>query len=419
MPVAILLLALTLRTVAAFWWQSRLPDAHAFGFPDSYSYWVLGEQLALGNRFEFGYGAVTSQVFRTPGYPVVLALLFSMTGINPPIIWARLLGALMGTLAVGLVMGLATRLFDRRTALVAGLLAAVYPGAVGMSIFVLSESPFCPWMIAQLLGWICAWQATDRSRQTLGALLAGVAAGVATLMRPSWLLFTPFAALGGMVLVRERSKQLRIVLLMLAALGLTMLPWWWRNYQVAGRWVPTTLQFGASLYDGWNPHATGASNMDFVFRFHRAQVEEDGWAETEPEGIFEDRLDRRLRRAAVAWAREHPARAAQLAVIKTARMWSPWPSNEQLTSWSIRIATAAGYLPLLALATAGGWWFCRRGWPYVLCLLPAVYLTCLHAVFVSSLRYRQPAMLVLTVLAAGAMVQIVDGRAKRVAARKR
>jgi hypothetical protein len=36
-----------------------------------------------------------------------------------------------------------------------------------------------------------------------------------------------------------------------------------------------------------------------------------------------------------------------------------------------------------------------------LCCLPAVYLTLLHVVFVSSLRYRDPAMLALLALAAG------------------
>jgi hypothetical protein len=48
--------------------------------------------------------------------------------------------------------------------------------------------------------------------------------------------------------------------------------------------------------------------------------------------------------------------------------------------------------------------FCRRGWPYALCLGPAVYVTCLHTVFVSSIRYRHPAMLALIVLAAGVTV---------------
>ncbi len=168
---------------------------------------------------------------------------------------------------------------------------------------------------------------------------------------------------------------------------------------MTGHFVPTTLQVGASLYDGLNPRATGASDMSFVPEFVALEQQE-------PEGgeSFEYRLDRRMRHASLEWVETHPGRALQLALIKFARLWNVWPNESEFRSWPMRMAVAATYLPLLGLSLAGVLRFTPRGWPYVLCWLPAVYLTLLHMIFVSSLRYREPAMLPLAVLAAGALV---------------
>ena len=68
------------------------------------------------------------------------------------------------------------------------------------------------------------------------------------------------------------------------------------------------------------------------------------------------------------------------------------------------------YLPLLILSLVGVWKFVRLDHPAILCLLPAVYLTGLHVIFVSSIRYRQPAMLVLIVLAAAVIVELTGSR---------
>ncbi len=312
--------------------------------------------------------------------------------------------AALGTLAVAAVYGLGRQLFNPATALIAAALAAVYPGAIADSVFVLSEAPFCPLMVAQLAAWAASWQAATTARAAWLASLAGVLAAAATLMRPGWLLFVPFGLAAGVVFGRQRTKHLRLGAVMLAALALTMSPWWIRNWRVVGHFVPTTLQVGASLYDGLNPQADGSSEMSFVPRFQ--QEERD--AERQAGGLhepFEYRLDQRLRRAALSWAAGRPVRVAELAGIKFMRIWNVWPNDAQFRNPLLRLVTFGTYAPVLALGIWGAWKMRHRGWPAVLAWLPAIYLTLLHLVFVGSIRYREPAMLSLMVLSAAAISQ--------------
>jgi hypothetical protein len=91
----------------------------------------------------------------------------------------------------------------------------------------------------------------------------------------------------------------------------------------------------------------------------------------------------------------------QLAGVKFLRLWNVWPNEPRLSSWPIRLVVLFTYTPLFFFAIVGTWRTIGWGWPYILCWLPAVYLTLLHMVFVSSIRYRDPAMLAWLALAAG------------------
>jgi hypothetical protein len=426
----LLAIALAVRLGAAFYWQARLDRKHLrFEFGDSESYWTLGRTIAEGQPYR--YGPEESQVFRTPGYPLLLAPLFSIARGDPPVTWARVESAVFGTLAVGGVWWLARKLFDARAGLIAGAMAAFYPGVVAISVLVLSEAPFCPLMLLQLSLWTVAWKADSLRQATVPALAAGAAAGAATLVRPSWLLFTPFAVVLALLLrVREqppepddsafsiqhsafsispsprpsprgRGRIAWIGVLMLTGLIVTMLPWWVRNARVCGRFVPTTLQVGASLYDGLNPRANGASNMDLMPEVVEELRKQAADGEVPRDVALEVELDRQFRAAAWTFARDNPAGVVRLAGVKLLRMWNVWPNEPSFAAWPIRLATLLSYAPVMILGIVGAIGTIRRGWPYVLCWLPAVYFTLLHVVFVGSIRYRQPALLGLMVLAAG------------------
>jgi hypothetical protein len=398
--VAIVLLALAVRLGAGFWWQSRLPPGERFFFGDSDSYWTLGQRLARGESYE--YQSTDRRVFRTPGYPLVLSAMFLVLGTDPPVMCGRALSALLGAAAVALTIGWAGWLFDPRAGLLAGLIAAVYPGFVSLGVFVLSEAAFCPLMIAQLWLWGAASRSRSHRNRRLLSAAAGVAAGMATLVRPSWLLFTPFAWAVAVLSSHERRLQLAGGLVTMSLLVVVLVPWWIRNAVVIGRFVPTTLQAGASLYDGLNPKATGASDMRFVPIFTRELHAAEATQRDPLVGPFEYRLDQLFTTTAIDWARSHPRRVLELAGIKVLRLWNVWPNEAEFRSWGLRIVVLVTYLPLLLAGIYGAWKYVRSGWAYALAALPAVYLTLLHTIFVSSIRYREPAMLALIVLAAGA-----------------
>ncbi|MEX0711013.1 MAG: glycosyltransferase family 39 protein [Pirellulales bacterium] len=398
----LLLVALGTRLAAAGWWQARLDPNASFAFPDSQTYWILGQALANGEPFQ--YGSPDASIFRMPGYPWLLSLLFRLLGTDASVMWARGLGAVLGTLAVAALYALARQMFDRSSALIAAAMGAVYPGAVGMSVFVLSEALFCPLMLAQLALWAASWQSASRRGSIWLAAASGLVAGLATLTRPSWLAFVPFAILAGLV-GGQRRRHLVLGAVAVAGLALAMLPWWVRNARLVGHFVPTTLQVGASLYDGLNPRADGGSDMSFVPRFEA--LERANAAAGEP---FEYRLDRRMRNEAIEYARNNPGRALALAAIKAARMWNVWPNEPISGGWLVGLVMLLTYVPALGLALAGAWKYRRLGWPYALCWLPAGYLTLLHMIFVSSIRYREPAMLALLVLSAATVRGVLASR---------
>jgi 4-amino-4-deoxy-L-arabinose transferase-like glycosyltransferase len=396
--ICILTIAIGVRLALGVWWQGRLGPEKQFFFGDSHTYWVLGQAIARGDPFE--YESPDRRVFRTPGYPLMLAGLFRVFGDDMPVMVARALSALLGGLAVAIIGWWCTLLFDARAGTIAGWMAALYPGAVSMGAFVLSESPFCPFMLLQLVCWTLAWRSASSRRSISWAAAGGVAGALATLIRPSWLLFTPFAIAVALVFDSHRRREWVICIAMGVGLLATMLPWWIRNAQVTGRFVATTLQSGAGLYDGLSPLADGSSNMTFVPELTAAERAVDAG----PTGdTFEYRLDRRMHDAAVAWAKANPGRVAELAWIKFVRIWNVWPNEPSFRSWPLRLAVFFTYTPLLILGLVGVWRFSPRGWPYVLAWLPALYLTLLHMVFVGSIRYREPAMLALIVLAAGVL----------------
>ncbi len=405
------LVAFLLRLAMAGYWQLRCGDTPLY-FGDSDTYWELGRTIARGEPYVYDHKAI----HRMPGYPVLLAPMFLIFGDAMPVFFARIQNALIGALTVLAVAWLTRLLFhDRRISLIAAGITAIDPLNVVLSVLVLSEAPFCLAMVLQIGFWIKGFQAWEKSASPgkLGKaggmlVLSGLFTAAAIYCRPSWLYFVPFAMMAGLILSPWRFRALLGSAAVIAAVcSLCLSPWWIRNYQVSGHFVSTTLQTGPSLYDGLSPTATGGSDMKFVEDFLNA---ESTLAPKDSDRTLEYRLNQKMREAAIRWAKAHPKLAFKLACKKFVRLWNVWPNEPSFSSLPVKAAVFCAYFPVLVFGVIGAVLTLRKGFEVWLLWIPAFYITGLHVIFVSSIRYRAPAMICLAILAAWVLVGIFKRR---------
>lgn len=399
--IALISLALLVRLGAAAAWEWRFQGRLVFG--DSVSYWHLAKATARGEPFQYGdYG----RVFRTPGYPLLLAPLFLIAGDSPPFFVARLLGAILGTVGALAAGWLGRLLWGDRAGWCAAFLAAVHPECVLSSVPILSEAAFCPVWVLHLACLAALIRSPQSPVSWNWAVCSGATAGIAALIRPSALLWLPFVV-SFLVLLDRKALSLRLLAVAGGSAIVVLLLWWIRNYSVTGRWIWTTTQVGPSLYDGCNPNADGASNMDFMASAIEKAKQALGEGATDSLAV-ELEIDRRLRREAVDWAAANPGSFLRLAVVKLRRFWSPIPNEASFNTFPINLVMAAGFLLVMMPAAVGLVLGETPRAALMTCWLPAAYFTFLHMIFVSSVRYRQPVMFGLIVAAAPVIAKTIE-----------
>ncbi|MFW6162839.1 MAG: ArnT family glycosyltransferase, partial [Planctomycetota bacterium] len=282
-------------------------------------------------------------------------------------------------------------LFGEREGVVAAAILAVYPHAVLFTPLVLAETLFVALLLWGLVSLRSAWAGRTRA-----AGVAGLALGLGTLVRASLLPGVFFLTAAWVVLRRFAKGAVGGAALMVLVFAATMTPWVVRNWRASGgHFVPTTLRAGPSLYEALNPRADGGPMMDRI-----------DWGRG-TEGLSEYEANRLWQRRAIEWAKENPGRALALAGRKLARFWNPVPNAPEFRTPLLSVAIAVPYLLVLALAAAGlrDWW--RRPEVHLILVLPVLYHALLHAVFVSSIRYRMPVMPLIIVLAAPGLLRVL------------
>lgn len=405
-PIGLTLaVALSLRVTVALW----LPARVVWG--DGERYLLVATNLLAGH----GFGSILENRLSVPTQPLLIAALFLVFGKSFVVL--RLFFACLGAATCALGYVLARQLFDRTTALVAGLLLAVYPPLVYLSA--LFEFPQVLFIFLMAVSFICLFKFLQTNRKW-ELFISGLFIGFAILTAPSVLLFVPLLALC------LWSRNLQAILVRWLVLGLAIaIPvgaWAARNHVAYGQVILVNQAAGMNFATANNEtyYRYGKEAVvpacapgyeatpwcrDYKTRgvqlggqFSKGEIDEKQLVAIEEKNGWDDGL---------AFMRESPSRFALLAVRKFFQFWSPNPDAVHSGGayggkWRDLLAIAS-YVPLLSLGLAGfvltadRWRRMAPIYAYFLAFSAA------YSIYLPTMRYRLPLDFFLVIFCAYAL----------------
>lgn len=301
--------------------------------------WADGVEYEQIGRSLLEHGTYGLQTLRAPGYPTLIAAVYAVFG--PHLLALRLVEAVLGALAVGLIGAIGARVFGRTAGLISGGCAALHPVLAFLPSTQYSENTLLIALVLAFGALFAAWQRGGLWRWAAG----GLGFGVAMLIRPNAVMMVPGLAAGlVLALRRERRAWLAPALVCAAAIALTLAPWTVRNHRVIGHWYFVATGGGRQFWLGNNPRATTDTRASMWF-------DEDLEARLNrlPDQISREHF---LYERGVQFMREHPGRAAVLYLGELRNLFALWPDTHTqlyINPWS---RSAQGLASLFIFAGA-------------------------------------------------------------------
>ncbi|MBI5631638.1 MAG: glycosyltransferase family 39 protein [Elusimicrobia bacterium] len=354
-PWLVFALALGARLAYAAW-IGQGPAARA---GDALEYHLYAVNLLDHGRYQIPAGLA----WRTPGYPLFLAGIYSLFGRG--VLPVQLVQCLLGAGACLLTFLIAREsLGSLKWAAAAGLATACYHDLISPCARLLTEAPAT--FLVTAVFWLLARNSRGLGKMT--ALGAGALLGAAFLMRSEVLLFLPILmALQYFARPETTPTHARFLIFILASFSMFLLPWALRNQRALGRPVITGTAGSFNLY-AWGVPRTVRLRLGGV----RNYAEPDQSLDELKKGEF-------YRRAVKKFYKETPLPVlARAILINLALFYYPFHPGFD--------PTLVFFLPL---AFAGIWMSRKepRARPWAAWVL---YLTALHLfVAVGESRHRQ------------------------------
>jgi 4-amino-4-deoxy-L-arabinose transferase-like glycosyltransferase len=353
--------------------------------------------LNLVHHGVYGWTANELTALWPPGTSAAYALIYSIFGSGE---WAiNCFNLVIGILIVFLTVELGTRWFNRRVAIIAGLLVALWPVLIEFTTIVGSELLFTAVFLAVLLLYdeICS----SETHFKLLAVALGSLIGFASLLRAPALLLPAVLALVFFIQKRNIISSLKMFSITTALVLVVVMPWSVRNYALFGQFVGISTNGGVNLWMGNNPTTTG---------FYQVPPTLDA-------GLNEAQIDRVFKDEAVTYIKQAPIGFAARTVVKALRLYERetigvgWNSLGIEPKWSMatKVASQAFWIGALLLFGIGGYLCARQDLASFAChpgIATLAYFTLIYAIFTIQDRYHIPTDPVMAIFAAYAIFRI-------------
>lgn len=268
---------------------------------------------------------------RPPLYPLFMYIIYYLSGAGN-IFVVRLVQSVIGALTAVLTFKLTEKVFDRKTAVWAGLLFAIYPAGWGYCDLILSEALYTFFFIAGLYFFVDVPRGTFQD-----AFFAGLLLGLATLTRTVLFLFPIPFALYYFIFYRKRFSYLPKLAVFMATFWIVLIPWFARNERVFEKPIMTTKS-GVDFYL--------YNHSPFMFILYNYSLEDSEFmGDIVPWKLSEMERDSLAREVGVRWVKENPL----LFIFKGIRMQWNFFGVEREYIWSL-IAGYWGRIPRWQIA---------------------------------------------------------------------
>jgi len=285
--------------------------------------------------------------FRAPFYAYFLAIVYKIFGHS--YIIPRLIQHLIGSFSCVLVFYLAKRLFNRKVAVVSGLIAASYGMLLYFEGELLLDSFLVFFDLLLILLLLKAREAPKFSRW----FVCGIVLGFCAITRPNILFFIPFVWLWIFLVFKQRTAFKKILIYSASFLlgsVLIISPVTLRNLLAGGDLVLIASQGGINFYIGNNENADGMSAIFYKehweYRDFQLVAEKETGRSMKPSEISNFYY-----RKGIAFLLENPSRAFKLLAKKLYLFWNRFEiSNNQDIYFFRRYSSLIRALPI-------GFWF--------------------------------------------------------------